>query len=218
MPITIFGTIIILASAITSLIFWRLLPRIFRWVSVQCILAAIVEIAGAVFKEFSQSNVWIYNIYMVLEPLTIGYAAYLIIKGYKYFISITIAILSCYWLYLVSEYGLSTFANKVLLFQNILYALLSLLILKKMSRRTTPFSQIPEIWLAMAFLVFSSGSIPIMGLFNNLQNVTEKGVAEKMYYITQLLCIHRYVFVTVAFILIAKQKRNLSSLPAYERS
>ena len=217
MPITLLGNISIALSLVVGTLSWKYLPMAFRWVFLQCLLAGLVELIGMKFNSNLEPNIWIYNLYMVGEPWLLGFAAMSILPLAKNRILLVLFLVTAFWCIQVLLYGLDSFANAVLLLDNFLFAVASIMILMKMSKQRTPFFQIPELWLAMAVLLFSAGNIPIMGLYNNLKTIP-RDVAQNLYYITNILCILRYLFVTVAFLLIIWQKRNAANLTAYGQS
>lgn len=212
MPINIIITAFFeLLAIMAGLYCWRELSLPYRFLLVQVVLAIIFEVTGwAINKFLFVNNLWLFNIYVIIEVWLLGLACSMFIatKKIKGLIRLLLALITIGWIAGIIVKGFFEFNNWVVvamaLFCVVFYmiALFSSSIFGHKKVLTQPFFLI-----AIAIIVYYSTIIPLIGLMNQLVK-DNMHIANRLFKINATAAIVRYALIAVAFYLYGRQAKR----------
>ncbi len=162
--------------------------------------------------QLSLNNLWILNIYSVLETICLLLAAYTQLSQKRKKMMLTLltlpylALLIYDWTVnsIYSFYSLSFYAECVLLIIAYSYLLYSIV-----HQNPTEWKSKPETWMVIGILLYYAGTAPYMALFNALNQTHSKLLNILHLIINDMLCNTRYLLLSLGFWLIYKQNKTL---------
>ena len=208
MPLVLSGYYVILAAFICGLINWKYLSKPFRIATALCLIAFIFEtLAWAISMFYQSPNHWVYNIYVLLETWMLCIIiSHLLIHSGRIIFATAIA-LTVIWIYFIVTVGIKTLANNFVIIKGLTFITLYIVLLIHTAKTESEFLKVPATWLSIALVLFYAGTLPIMAIVNYLNRISVRD-ADTLYYITNVLCILRYCFLSIAFILSRKHPKN----------
>lgn len=167
------------------------------------ILTGIVEYMGAWMSSNKVRNEWLYNIFFVIEfslfILTIfkelNNQNYKKVIAFSYFCYLMLVIINVTFIQPVTQFHIYTFA-----FGSLLMIITSGLFLYELINYSeNDFFREPFFWICTGLLFFYVGNFLLMSSLNYINN-NFKGLAKKLFLITELLSILEYLLFIVAFL------------------
>lgn len=167
------------------------------------ILTGIVEYTGKYLSSKSIQNEWLYNVFFLIE---FSFFVFAIIQkvSNKFFKRI---IATAYLIYLISEIvnilffqSITQFHFYTFTFGSLVMVIASSLFLYELVNNTEDdFFREPFFWICTGILFFYTGNFLLMASLNYV-NTNFKGLAKKLFTITELLSILQYLLFIMAFL------------------
>ena len=179
----------------------------FTWALI--LVASIAETSGYILDHFAhQSNVWLYNVYMLIESFLITISAIYLVSNriIKFVFIFFFAVNTIYWTTNIYNYSIYVFASSSLILGSIIYTSMYIFILFTKSLFTTigTFSQ-PVFWLCLSTILYFGCDLPSMGLHNYFIENNPK-LGRRLVNINELLDFIRYPLLGISFILLGRQQ------------
>ena len=167
------------------------------------VLTGVIEYVGAWMSSNKIHNEWLYNIFFVIEfsvfALTIfkeiNNQTYKKIIAFSYLSYLILVIINITFIQPITQFHIYTFA-----FGSLLMIMTSGLFLYELINYSeNNFFRVPFFWICTGLLFFYVGNFLLMSSLNYV-NVNFKGLAKKLFLITELLSILEYTLFIMAFL------------------
>ena len=202
----IFGKII---AIIVGALYWRYLSRPYRIVLLLVVLALIFETIGYYLGHFKQQqNVWLFNLYMPLEPLLLGVASleFIKMKKYKPIVYGLLLLNFIVWLLEILHNSIYNFASFSMICGCFLLTglYIGVLLNNTIYGKRALVSE-PSFWLCLSVILYFGCDIPYMGMFKYWG--VHKLALIRLANINSLLDLIRYPLVAISFFILGYQQR-----------
>ena len=167
------------------------------------VLTGIIEYLGAWMSSNEVHNEWLYNVFFVIEFSffvlaifkEISNLFYKRIIAFFYFSYIILVIINIIFLQPITQFHIYTFT-----FGSFVMVITSSLFLYELVNNTEDdFFREPFFWICTGLLFFYTGNFLLMSSLNYV-NTNFKGLAKKLFLITELLSILEYLLFIMAFL------------------
>jgi len=175
-------------------------------------LTCFIEISGNIIgKVYHQHNIWLYNIFMLIEALFICYGLYFFLKDY---LKITIWMLSTLCIILiintiwVFKNGIGTYNDLTVSIMSVVFVLYALIYFYVLLRDEAyiDLKNHPAFWWVGGMLIFYFGST-LANFFDDLFAIKVYGKYSLRFFAYSTLNIFLYSFWTYSFICRARQHK-----------
>lgn len=200
-----------LLAIIAGLACWKVLSVPYRFVLAQVVLALVVEITGwGINKYLHVNNLWLFNIYIVIEVWLLGLACSMLIpvRKIKNLIKVLLPLITVGWIAGIIIRGFFEFNNWIVVAIAVFYVFFYLIALFSSSIFGSKRVLVQPLFLmAIAIVIYYATIIPLFGLMNHLvkDNLYTAG---KLFKINAFAAILRYALVAAAFYLYGKQAKR----------
>jgi hypothetical protein len=164
-----------------------------------------------------QHNVWLFNMYMPVEVLMLGWASLSFIKTNigKIWVMIFLGVNFSIWLFEIIIHSIENFASLSMICGCfLLVAVYTSILFSDIIFNNKVLVKEPVFWLSLSTILYFACDIPYMGMFHYW--TPYKLTMISLYNINQILNFIRYPLVAVSFLLAAKQnKQSQTSTIAY---
>lgn len=212
------GIAAMLLAMCIALGFWFRVPaprnRLFRTLGLLIALGISVEVIGFLLNLHGTSTATMYNVFVLVECFVVLRMVALVHARWRWFA--------------VGGAGVATLAMGIALVANggnfalliergvvsiaLLLTVFCLGVLWQLAQTSTvALHRVPAFWIFMGLLVYFGGMSPLMTMVNHLYH-TDPELAKQLYVIMPVLCILRYVLITVACKL--ERDRNMATSEA----
>lgn len=188
---------------------FRFLPKAYRFILLQVILALISEVSGeGIEKYYHKNNLWIFNLYLLFETWLNGLAGIALLenKSIKRVIRYTLFLLTVVWIVNVYSNGMQIFANWCFIASAIVTIVIFMFVLFNNAFTRQNIFIKPEFWLSLSIILFFGCDLPYFGLRNYLLKHFIN-VEEQLYYVNYVLNFLRYPLIAICFFLCRRQYR-----------
>lgn len=215
MPVLLWIIFIIEVSAILiGFAFYKYLGKPYRIVHIQVIAAFAAEVTGRVLMENRHtSNVWVFNIYFLLEVLLLVSAAYYLINrpSLKKPYLVVLSGLVLAWITMFFFKGIGVVYSPFFISYSFLLVVLYLYAISAnhLFKTKRIYTQ-PMFVLCLAMIIYFGGVMPLFGTINVL-NRDYPVLAKKLFYINKGLVGLRYALVALTFWLCAREGKTTSN-------
>ncbi|MCB0697543.1 MAG: hypothetical protein KDC07_09280 [Chitinophagaceae bacterium] len=189
--------------------YWKTLPIAYKLVILPAALSLVVEVVGRyIALVLQQSNVWIFNIYALIQMLLLGTAGYLFAdrKVLKQVILSLMITCTLFWIWYAVYIDIRTLFNWFFVTSSLAVVVTYILVIidKALFRGQKIFTQ-PLFLISISYIIFSASVIPLFGVMNMLIN-TNMDVARSLFTINRVANILCFALITIAFYLYCKQE------------
>lgn len=208
----------IITTTLIGVVYYKRLPKAFKLVLCQVILALICESLAKyliVSHSYRYNNLWIFNIYLLGEIWLNGIAGRMLInnKTIKKVIPFLLAGLTVLWSINIYVESMASFANWCFIATSIVlifiyFAVLFDLALFKNQRIVNQ----PAFWLSLSILLFFGCDLPYFGLRNYLIGHQLNGIEHRLHTINTILSLIRYPLIAISFILCGYGRKQKGSI------
>lgn len=197
-------------ALIIGLVRFRFLSKPYKLFLLQIFVAIIVESYGRyLVVKIHAPNLWLFNIYMIIEFLLISSAGILLNRKYKdFFISMVVCGIAV-WSIEIFRQGIFVLANWFYLSASFLIVLiyLGILLQSRTIFNSNKIASQPLFWLCLSTLIFFCCYLPYKGLENII--LTEyPTIAKDMFKINLGLNVIRYPLIGLSFYLLGYQSQK----------
>lgn len=214
--------LLILAGKIIAIViglcFFKFLSKPYRLILVQVIFALLCE-WGAQFivKHYHRNNIWVFNIYLLVEVWLIGLAGRLLLRNklIQKFVLPVLILATLIWCSNIYFSGMADFANWCFVASSLILIVLYFIVLfdNALFSSQKIITQ-PVFWLSFSIIIFFGCDLPYFGIRNYLVN-KHSDIELKVDYINYILNFIRYPLVAISFILCtykqADQNKTITS-------
>lgn len=190
-----------------GVVYWNKISLAYRLVIFHGFISLLVEVLGYVFISFKMQNVWMYNIYVLLDYSIMGYVALLLLDKSRfdspfYYVWILVPLLFFWDLYEHSIYSLCV--N----FMTIFYLLIAVVFFYIMAVnsvfKSTAILKSPIFWLSISIILYHGCTLPIWIIYKYAVEV-KPSIASVIIFINKIVNILRYPIAAYAVYLAAIQ-------------
>lgn len=187
----------------------------YRLIILHVCLAFIVECAGwYLYNKLHQENIWLYNIYMLMEFLMLSSAGVLFTdsKFMRRVMAIVMPALSFFWIYNIITKDISKVFSifLILSFITITVLYINIIVNKALFTKKAVF-QNPIFLISISLIIYCAGTVPLYGLMNILIE-GNKVLAKQLFTINMVAAIMRYTLLALAIYLYIRQaKREIAA-------
>ncbi|MBW7914168.1 MAG: hypothetical protein H3C54_10860 [Taibaiella sp.] len=212
MPVNIIITAFFeLLAIMAGLYCWKELSLPYRFLLVQVVLAIIFEITGwAINKFLFVNNLWLFNIYVIIEVWLLGLVCSMFIttKKIKTLIRLLLVLITIGWIAGVIVKGFFEFNNWVVVAMAIFCVVFYMIALFNSSifGHKKVLAQ-PFFLVAIAIIIYYATIIPLIGLMNQLVR-DNLYIANRLFKINASVAILRYALIAIAFYLYGRQAKR----------
>lgn len=197
-----------------ALLCWYLRARgagpVFRWLGLQLLIVAPLELAALIMDQCNIGNLWLYDFYLPVEMVIVLAIA---VQGLPPVArsAITGGVLVGYLLCYVQDISSgpilkAALASWSILFTALVFAPLYTYKLFKLAQSDDrTLWRIPEFWLYLSFLFYFGGLVPYIGLYNYLAR-HEHAAMDDLSVIISTLCFVRYALTAVACLVVPRKR------------
>ncbi len=187
----------------------------FKLTLILTFVAFVAECVGYYVSHYLHSqNVWLFNLYMLIEVWLAGATAILLLnnKKIKVLFAGLMLVHFAFWIVSIQRNGLFTFASNAMIFGCFELVLFYIIVLFSNSLFSAGglFNQ-PIFWICLATILYFGCDIPVMGLYNFLAEKMPQ-VGGKLANINTYLDIIRYPLYGVSFLLLGRAKQKLPAV------
>lgn len=192
-----------------------LLAGIFSWNSLslplklaftQVVAALVCELGETYLISIYGENVWLCNIYMLVEILLLGIIATMLVNNslIKRIVALLLVGLSIIWVMTIQRNGLKTLTNTFYLLGGIVLVMSYLAVLFNSSvLASKKVISDPVFWFSLSVIIYFGCYLPYKGLENYLMSISME-LTDTLFNIILLLNYIRYPLVGLAFYLHGK--------------
>ncbi len=212
MPVNIIITSFFeLLAILAGLYCWKLLSLPYRLLLIQVVLALIIEITGwAINKYLHINNLWLFNIYAIIEVWLLGLACsmFITVRKIEKLIWFLLPLITICWIVSVFVNGFFEFNNWIVVAIAIFYVVfyIAALFSSSIFGQKKALAQ-PLFLVAIAIIIYYATIIPLFGLMNHLVK-DNLHTANKLFKINAVAAILRYTLVSIAFYLYGRQAKR----------
>ena len=189
--------------------YYQYLSRAYRVVLLLALIALVSEVAGQYIRHnLHEHNVWLFNLYMPLEPLFLGVVSIDLVgsRFYKKLVYCFIILNFIIWGIELYRNSLDSFASfSMICGCFLLVGIYTYTLFFISMHNNSTLIKIPSFWLCLSVILYFGCDIPYMGMFRYWP--TYKTAIIKFSNINQLLNFIRYPLVAICFIMAGNQKR-----------
>lgn len=200
-----------LLAILSGVYVWKKLELPYKLLVIQVVLALCTELLGwAIGFLLHENNMWVYNIYIIVEVWLLGAVCSLLIRNTTARIAIKILLptITLFWATSCYLKSIFVFNNWTVIIISIFYLIFFIIVLYDNSifNKKKLFTQ-PIFLVSISIIIYYSTIIPLFGLVNYL---VEKDVhmAGRLYFINQGASTFRYTLIAIAFYLYGKQAKR----------
>jgi hypothetical protein len=172
--------------------------------AVACFFIAHAITSQQALAEQVKNNHAMYNIYILAEGILVVMACLTQFhdKKMKLFVWLALLLISGCWLYNLVSYGLTHFANVVMVVDGIAISAFYMIIIYRVTQKNDfDWTRSHLLWVSLGMIVYFSCNVPYMGLFHYLNSHHPELSLTLFLFITDVLSNIRYLFIGIAFLL-----------------
>lgn len=203
---------VILPKIIALLIgcyYFRYLSEPYRIILYLIVAGILFETAGYFIGHYYQVNLWLFNIYMLVEVFMYCYAAkYFLPRSVSKVLPWLVAGDVAVWIYQIVKYSIFQFALVTLITGALIISVIYIIILTLNTMHSSKgLVKNPLFWLCISIVLYYVCDIPYMTIFaEKLNNYMHKNVSMPMVDVNNILNTVSNLIVAFCFLLIGRQK------------
>ncbi len=204
------AAIVKLPVFVVAILYARYLSAPYRLILCQAILALIIEAIGwYIAVKLHRYNIWLFNIFGLIDFWLVGTAGYLLIKNriQRSVIPYAMTGASLLWAGIIWQQGLKVYPTWALSFIGIVVVYIYLGVLAGTIFRSNKLWLQPDFWLSISIILFYSCTIPLYTIFNYLIRYNLL-LLEKLFNIVMVLNIIRYPLVALSLYLYGRYRQK----------
>lgn len=182
----------------------------FKVIVLQIIIAFGVEFIGRILFSLNIRNVWLFNLYEIVEAGLLLFAAKKIVNFDNRFLYLLL-IPIFFWFYSVFKNGFNYFTSVAYVSFSIAILIVYLnLLFKSVLTYRGDLVKLPTLWLAIGVILFFGCNIPYLSMLNYLCNNFNQEVNNTLHLILKTFCNLRYILMAISLIMASRQNQILS--------
>lgn len=182
----------------------------FKVIVLQIIIAFGVEFIGRILFSLNIRNVWLFNLYEIVEAGLLLFAAKKIVNFDNRFLYLLL-IPIFFWFYSVFKNGFNYFTSVAYVSFSIAILIVYLnLLFKSVLTYRGDLVKLPTLWLAIGVILFFGCNIPYLSMLNYLCNNFNQEVNNTLHLILKTFCNLRYILMAISLIMTSRQNQILS--------